>query len=143
MTTVAYRDGVVAADSRGTVGGWVLPTREAKLFRLDDGRVAALTGGYAGATRLLAWATGDKATPQPEIGEARVILFSPGGRVEIYEDGASYTEHAEFMAWGSGMPAALGALHAGADAAEAVRIAGLVDTHTDTRVQIMKIEAGS
>lgn len=137
MTTVAYRDGVMAADSRGTLSGWVLPGRETKLLRLKDGRVAAITGDSAQGEALLLWIRGDRSSPQPR-GECCVIVA--GRRLQIFENGHHYLEPAKFMAWGSGMPVALGALHAGATASEAVRIAGLVDPATGGKIVSMKVE---
>src|SRR5437868_819710 len=125
MTTVVYRDGILAADSRGTCAGWITPAKETKLFRLQDGRAAAVTGQWAIAKKLLDWVQGDRSAPQPE-GDARVIAIGKG-KIEVFEDGASYIEAAKFAAWGSGFPPALGALHAGASAEDAVRIACLVD----------------
>lgn len=135
MTTVAYRDGILAADSRGTCAGWVQPGKETKLFRLQDGRAAGVTGQWAIAKRLLDWIESDRSTAQPE-GDARVIVV--GKRIEVFEDGHSYIENAKFMAWGSGMPPALGALHAGASAVEAVRIASLVDTLSGGKVMFLE-----
>ncbi|MBZ9873080.1 hypothetical protein LB542_19725 [Mesorhizobium sp. BR1-1-9] len=137
MTTVAYRDGILAADSRGTCSGWIQPGRETKLFRLIDGRAAGVTGQWAIAAKLLKWIESDRSESQPE-GDARVVVI--GKKIEVFEDGHSYIEAAKFMAWGSGMPPALGALHAGASAVEAVRIAGLVDTLTGGRVISMQCE---
>lgn len=137
MTTIAYRDGILAADSRGTCSGWIQPGKETKLFRLQDGRAAGVTGTWAIAVRLLKWIESDRSTDQPE-GDARIVAV--GRKIEVFEDGHSYIETAKFMAWGSGMPPALGALHAGASAVEAVRIAALVDTLTGGKVISMECE---
>jgi 20S proteasome alpha/beta subunit len=130
MTTVAWKDGILAADSRGTLAGWTVPGAERKLFRLKDGSVAAITGPLANGMQILRWIVGERTSKQPD-GDARVIIVDAEGRIAVYEDGGFYYEEGlPFAAWGSGMPAALGAMHAGADAPEAVRIAGLVDPAT-------------
>lgn len=140
MTTIVYRDDILAADSRGSCSGWIQPGKETKLFRLSDGRAAGVTGQWAVARKLLSWVESDQSTDQPD-GDARVIAV--GKKIEVFEDGHSYIENAKFMAWGSGMPPALGALHAGASAVEAVRIASLVDPSTGGKVISMECEVKS
>lgn len=44
MTTIAYRDGILAGDSRITRGEVLLPAGQKKLFRLPDGSIAGTTG---------------------------------------------------------------------------------------------------
>lgn len=140
MTTIAVRDGIMAGDSLGTVSGWKQPGRERKLFRLDNGCIAGLSGDVAQGHVLLAWVKSDRSEEQPK-GDARISLLHPNKRIEVFEDGGSYFENAPFMAWGSGMPAALGALHAGASAKEAVRIASLVDTLTGGKIITMALKS--
>lgn len=130
----------MAADSMATRGSWVLPGRTDKLFRMSDGGVAAVTGDYAPGCRYIEWLNDPKGDA-PTTGDATVIRLHPDNTVTIYECGGSYREDvSEFCAWGSGMPAALAALHMGADAAKAVAIAALVDAHTGGDVATMKCE---
>jgi ATP-dependent protease HslVU (ClpYQ) peptidase subunit len=142
MTTIAFRSGIIAADSRGGASGWVLPGFETKLLRLRHTTgVAAICGNLAEAMKLFDWLDdplrGDK--PQPG-GNPRVIVVDQGGdRLTVYEDGHHYVEPpAPFYAWGSGFPVALGAMHAGASAEKAVEIAGLVDPHTGGPVNFIE-----
>ena len=138
MTTVVYRDGIVAADQRGMSNGWIMPSREEKIMRLDDGRVLSGCGSTAGIAVLMAWVLGDRTTPQPKD-DCAVILFD-GGAPEVFELGGSYREgEARFYAWGSGMPTALGALYAGASAVEAIECAAKVDPNTGGDVQFMAV----
>lgn len=140
MTTIAYRDGVLASDSRATINGYVRPQRDVKLFRRGDGGVAAMTGESGGCFRLLKWIDGDRAKDQPD-GDFRVILLHVDGRLEVFEGGGSYPLECEFNAWGSGMSAALGALHMGATAGQAVEAAILVDSLSGGDVVEMRAEA--
>ena len=53
MTTIAYRNGVLAADGLGTRGSWLLPGKAQKLFRMKDGGMAAITGDYANGCQYI------------------------------------------------------------------------------------------
>lgn len=128
MTTIAWRDGILAADSRATNGDWMLPGVERKIFPLPNG-VAAISGSLAEAFKLLHWVENGQKGPQPG-GKVRVVVMTLDGSVRVYEDEYWYDEPGPFGAYGSGFPAALGAMHAGASAAEAVRCAGLVDPNS-------------
>jgi 20S proteasome alpha/beta subunit len=130
MTTVVYRDGVLASDSRVMNAGWVNTAAVPKVWREEDGSLFAVTGDYAMAVKvmksIIAGGDGDG------LGEsARVIRVASNGEVTVFEEGGSFpVSGADFYAWGSGFPVALGALHMGASAEEAVRIAALVDPNT-------------
>lgn len=135
MTTIAYRDGIVAADSQTHNGDWKSPTPSNKLLR--QGRfVYAKCGDFAAAHAILAWIEKPEG-PQPN-GNATVIRFS-ADEIMVFSDGISFVEDASFRAWGSGTPPALGALHAGCSAEEAVRIAALVDPYTGGPITWMRV----
>lgn len=142
MTTIAYRDGVMAADSRASYGDFVVPAGTRKLFRLKNGSVAAVTGSEPIWRAILNWLDTDRTEPQPnpQISDSRgtIIVMNAAGEIEVFEDGFSYPETSSFMAYGSGQPVALGALYSGASAEEAVRIATLVDKHSGGDVQTMR-----
>jgi hypothetical protein len=139
MTTIAYRNGIMASDSRATINGYIEPQEDPKLFRQPDGGVAAMTGSASGCFKLLSWVNGDRKRLQPN-GDYRIIWLRGDGRLEIFEDGCSYFVECEFMAWGSGMVAALGALHMGATAEMAVHVAAKIDTLTGGKVVTMQVE---
>lgn len=139
MTTLVYREGTLAADTMGTVAGWIDGADKKKLFRLKDGRAAGVTGDYAAALRLVRWIDSNRVGEQP-TGECRVIVLLREGGYEIFEDGGNWVENPRFAAWGSGMPAALGALHMDATADEAVKVAGKIDPHTGKFAVLMRIE---
>lgn len=136
MTTIAFRDGIVAADSRtSSGGGWINPSPETKLFREGDA-VIALCGDWADCAALRQWIANPDG-PQPN-GDCTVIVFRLD-EVRVYSSGGSFVETSAFRAWGSGTPAALGALHAGCSAEESVRIACLVDPYSAGPIMTMKV----
>lgn len=141
MTTIAYRSGVLAADSLATRGQWKLPGATAKLFRMKDGGMAGVTGDYAPAVRYVEWLNSGQDTDEPTLGDATIIRILPDLTCTVYEAGGAYIEDVStFCAWGSGMPCALAALHMGASAAKAVSVAAVVDTSTGGEVVTMKCE---
>lgn len=141
MTTVAYRDGVLAADSQFMVNGWKQPHAAKKLFRMADGTVCGVTGDYAVSVEYVRWLDGDKTSPPPNLGDAgRVIHMAHDGTLTIYEMTGSFVVECEFTAFGSGSPAAQAAMYMGADAVRAVEIASLLDDATGGAVASMGCE---
>lgn len=140
MTTIAYRDGILASDSDAGRGDYRCAGSTQKLFRTREG-VCGVTGGIARAMAIVRWLGADE--PQGECpiatDEFTVIHVKRGGTVDLHEDGGVHHPQFEFMAWGSGMAAALGALYAGADARQAVAIAAKIDPHTGGKVVSMKV----
>jgi hypothetical protein len=134
MTTVAYRAGVLAADTRGTINGWITPAADRKVFKLADGRLLGFTGSFERAYPFKEWLEGGGKGDKPDLSDSRAIVIQKRGPRLIYEGAGWYEEESPFGAWGSGMPAALAALHMGASAIEAVKIAMLVDNNSGGRV---------
>ena len=138
MTTIAYRNGVVAADRRVTNAGWIVSDLDKKLTRLDDGRVLAESGDSCAIGALKEWVTCPQSATQPN-GDCKIIEFT-GDKITVYEGGGAYALNPDaFYAWGSGFPAALGALWAGADAEKAIEAAAMVDPCTGGGVDVMRI----
>lgn len=141
MTTIAYRNGVHAADSRGTAGDWVQPGGMEKLFWLPDGGMAAVAGDYVEGMKVIRWIKGDEQGEHPSIGDhSRVVRVLPSGVIRMYEAAGHFDLDVPFGAWGSGMPPALAALHMGASPMEAVRIAALIDPYTGGDIWEMSVE---
>lgn len=138
MTTIAYRDGVIVADSRASRGGWLNVGAVPKLFRVPDG-VCAVCGSLTGAAKLVDWMRAPGGERPTVTGDVTVIHVAASGRITIHEDGGEHEQPGPFMAWGSGGPVALGALYAGADALTAVRIAAKVDPYTGGPIKSMRV----
>lgn len=137
MTTIAYRDGVLAADTLFTKDG-IRHGFGQKIF--DAGSIGwfALMGFAPHAFRLRQWIEDGRQGEQPE---GCVILVSPGGEIEIFEErGAQPEAGAPFHAYGSGEQIALGAMQAGATAEEAVLAAIAIDTQTGGEITVLRRE---
>jgi ATP-dependent HslUV protease subunit HslV len=142
VTTIAYRDDVLAADTQITCGrtidGWAQ-----KAFR--KGPLLYATSGSSGlGGAFLIWVAsgmrGDAPSLKGEKDEdgAHGYLFPGGDRVVWRYDNVWATHRAPFFAYGSGAEIALGAMLAGASAEEAVRAAAQRNTSTGGDVTVLR-----
>ena len=131
MTVIAYRVGIMAADS----GSWdtsdVQHSWARKLARGPDGTLYGIAGNAGEGYALLAWVNGgcrgDMPMPRPIADHDCSFIalrVAPGGSPELITAyGVEPYEGAPYQAIGAAREAALGALHAGASAEEAVAAA--------------------
>lgn len=141
MTTIAYRDDVIAADTQvtcgGTIDGWVQ-----KAFR-KGGLLYATSGSSGLGDGFLSWVAGGMKGDAPSLrgekgDDAHGYLFPGGDRVVWRYDNVWATHYAPFFAYGSGAEIALGAMIAGATAEEAVRAAAERDTATGGEITVLR-----
>jgi len=155
MTTIAFKDGIIAADGLACIGDTIVSRTEEKVWVGGRNIILAITGCLA-ASREMALRI-DESMPKEEGGcmgyqnicnvwtsemSGRVIALrhNPDGGIIILEfDGIQYPaitecEPDQFYAWGSGMGIALGAMDAGASARRAVSIASKYDTGTGGKI---------
>jgi len=144
MTTIAYRDGVLAADQgifdRGTIVG-----RTEKIWRSGKG-----LGGICGCLGDLAafrdWfkngAVGDP--PKFKDDDSEGIVVSKCGKVEWIGPEQKRVEiDAPYVALGAGFRVAMGAMHVGAPADVAVETAADLDTCTAGPVSVLRLKETS
>jgi hypothetical protein len=131
MTTIVYRDGVLAFDTLMSQGEMKTPNPCPKAWKTEDGRLLAVTGDYAEGcdfARILAETKHPWPLPTIKNDSTRVVEIYSRTKARIYEQhGYFRLTIRTFAAWGSGAAAAYGALYMGADAREAVAIAMKVD----------------
>ncbi len=131
MTTVAFKDGQLAADTLANSNGNRI-CHVTKIYE-RNGVLIAGSGSLAQCQRFWDWArTGMKGEPPAHdeehgyegalIWDDHILLFTPIGIIR--------RPTAPFWATGSGWELAMGAMAAGATAREAVEIAAEVDLHT-------------
>jgi 20S proteasome alpha/beta subunit len=143
VTTVAYRDGVLAADRRVTQGDRIMQYRYQKVYKNQHGWLYGACGKVADMERFFEWADPFDGAPggePPPKGEFEGLMVSPKGAVFEVEDGTWWRAKTKLHAVGSGASAALGALHAGADALTAVKIAQLIDSASGGGVDFVTIK---
>lgn len=139
MTTIAYRDGVMAADSQATAD-WVV-YRVSKLVRLPCGGVAGGCGSATECTEALRWLVRGEKGRRPKLKYSTIIVAYGDGRVLIHE-GKNW-EYLPVMgpaAIGSGVQAAMAAmLSFGASPERAVEAAAAVDSGTSGPVSSLTV----
>lgn len=150
MTTIAYRAGILAADSQVTYSGdesaGSRKHRCQKLFRKKafGGEVIIATAGEGAPGMLFVDWYGKKGKPPAVLADSEFtcLVLDEDGLWEFdnYCRAEPITE--EFYAIGSGAKVALGAMHHGASAREAVEIAKLVDPYTGGEVKTMELVNG-
>lgn len=164
MTTIAYRDRTLAADTRGTWGstpfstskivdlGEVLVAGAGEIWRVHgvvDGVRACLdmptrppTGVFDFVMRTFRDPDYNPAANNPSA----LLVDRSTGRVCVlmgprFEFVGHSADAPAFLAIGSGGDYAMGAMGAGASAADAVRIASTLDVYTSADVEIVALRA--
>jgi ATP-dependent protease HslVU (ClpYQ) peptidase subunit len=151
MTTIAYRDGIIASDSRATWDDWS-QSRCIKLYRAKSkvdpvkGDVIVATAGHSAASLLfLDWM---EIGGEPRLHERGVDENTEFECLVVHKSGVWVADRLcrlekleeDFWAAGSGRQAALGAMHAGKGAMDAVRIATRIDPFSGGRVVSMSLD---
>ncbi len=152
MTTIAYKDGILAADTLTSSHG--RPFGHAKKVGRGPGGkyLYASAGDTAIGQAFRAWCaegmTGTPPSMRRDDREAEGYVVFPDGTFSVYERDLPPTlltmvrHHGWGYVWaaGSGSDIALGALHAGADARVAVEIAIQLDSHTGGGIDWVSFE---
>lgn len=137
MTTIAYKDGVLAADSLATFGSATF--KETKITRLPDGTVVAIAGEGSAGNRFLEWLMGE-GEEMPEQQDFAALRVTADG-VLVYT--GEYTTAAlttDPVAIGSGGNFAIAGMHLGMTAAEAVQLATEIDPNSGGPVCVAEYE---
>lgn len=144
MTCLAYKDGVLAADSQ-TLDVWTPAGSCPKIAK--RGRLLAGGAGEAAYVKVFLdwfkseefdeWLASNGKLDYPQLGrpekdrETNGFIILPDDSCLRFESGAPpYRLTGPFFAWGSGNWVAVGAMAAGASADEAIRIAHQWDAGT-------------
>lgn len=151
MTTIAFRSGLMAADSRTTVeseAGGARVFRCEKLYRVESpkhgGEVIVGTAGETfSALVFLDWLKTEKSEGVDNLilGEAdfTALVLTRRGLYEYDKWCRGERILDRFYAVGSGAKAALGAMHMGADARQAVAVACRVDPFSAPPIVTMQL----
>lgn len=147
MTTIAYRDGMIAADTATHWGGGVMQYDAHKIARNDAGDLAGAAGHNAAPYQFLEWFKGGEKGGRPEAGKDEDgnsnlsgIIVRTDGSIWLYDSDGVEQLYSEYVAIGSGKAVALGALYAGADAATAVMAAITHDSVTGGETETLEHE---
>lgn len=135
MTTVAFRDGILAWDSQ-----WTDEESGFKYFNRKgwkDEKAGAIVCG-AGSVEVAFEVLRGIFTDDPQeirrhkSEDLDLVVLWNDGRLEVYDEYGRCVpfDTSYFYAWGSGAKPALAAMHMGATAAGAVAVAAKVDLYT-------------
>lgn len=144
MTTIAYKDGVLAADTAMCQGGSMMGSI-VKIARRDDGDMAGAAGNANFNALFIKWFLTGEAGDSPKATESerhmdRGVIFRKAGGIDVFEVNGAFRCEADYFAFGSGMDYALGAMFAGAGAGTAVHAAIKHDPHSGGNVTVLHAE---
>lgn len=152
MTCIAYRDGVISADSRVWVnsedGGARFYEHSPKLFRVGYGKdevIIATAGASDPGNRFIDWwRNGRPATDEKIKGGTMLVLKRSVGQasIELWEYDESWTGermYEPYYAIGTGTKLALGAFVMGATAKQAVEAACKHDPYCGGKVHAWRL----
>lgn len=145
MTTIAYRAGIIASDTGIVMGGVIIRGGLHKICATPSGVLAGASGDAVYCQQFIDWVmAGMDDTKIPTGVEEeefidRGMVISRDDVITVYEPRGWYKLHGvEFLAIGSGKPVAMGAMHRGASATEAVRVAMQYDINTTGDVDYLR-----
>lgn len=139
MTTIAYKDGVLAADSRCTDGNTIIPAKMRKLHELPDGSIYTFTGSASEGMGMLQAILNHEVQPVWKVGSTIAVRVFPTGKVHIFEGTTWFEMTARLASWGSGSDFAYGAMMVGASATEAVKAAIKLDKNSGGPVRTIVV----
>lgn len=147
MTIIAYRDGVIAADTLVTHHGSRVAHTQ-KITRTSGWLIGA--SGTLGAIRpAVVWVLDGANLSQPvdfgKIEDSAVIFVDPAGALYYADTGSPFliSESSPFTALGSGADVARGAMFHGASAVEAVDAAISIDVSCGGQVHWLGLDGSS
>lgn len=145
MTTIAYRNGVLAGDSRAYSGERMPIGTKTKVHRLSDGSLFGVSSGCIGADALVrAWVEdGCKPEQKDQVKPEnfQLLLIRPNGDVFFARDNLSLSGPlvAPYVAIGTGAEYAMGAMEMGADSATALSVAIKLDPFSGGPITTLKL----
>lgn len=145
MTIIAYRDGVMAADSKGSRNGAWAGYSIKIVKRAHDGALCGADGNANLAAAFRRWfLAGENPDSRPKLSgddnaNAGALIVRPDGSMEEHDANGWHATSGPFYAIGSGSPEALGAMAAGADARRAVEIAIELDNDCGGKIDVLRL----
>lgn len=141
MTTIVYRDGILAADSQTTVGKFALTNDSLKISKLKNGGYFAGSGTVCEIKMLFDWYNNGKRHGSESKQLNCIALVIEKEKIFIlYGDLYKFEVKESYVAIGSGRDFAYGALYMGATAKEAVKAACRFDCYSGGKIKEVKIK---
>lgn len=151
MTTIAYRDGVIAGDGRETSweqgeSTFIIRDDCVKVVRLPDGRLFGGSRTSEDIARLLdaliaaCEPESRNRWPNPSLDDINAIVVDTDGTIHVYEGTRWEKVDMPYYAVGSGARAAFPAMFAGADAKKAVEAGIRFDPFSGGKITTLKLK---
>lgn len=144
MTVIAYRDGIIAADT-GIISGENTFSFMTKIARNAAGDLVGVSGDAGTAYKFLEWFKAGEVGGHPALRDIpservydKAVIFRVSGVWEIYEPPGMFITRGPYYAFGSGKPEALGALWMGATSEQAVAAAISLDSGCFGEIEALK-----
>jgi ATP-dependent HslUV protease subunit HslV len=140
MTTIAFKDGILVADTQVTEGNWACGTA-VKIHQVGR-MLVGFSGCISAGQRFLTWVKEGLVGDSPADTESEAFVIEPCGRLTVWngKHPISMTHvNGEYYATGSGKQFAIGAMSAGATAEEAVLHAAYQDVYTNDQLTVLTL----
>lgn len=144
MTTIVYRDGIMAADGRETIQNdeyasfYILRDDCVKVWKLKNGSLFGAAHGSEDIERLYRALKKGKKPPKLEC--IAGLMVDKKGRITLYEGRIWQSVTAPYYSVGSGSILAFSALDAGASAEDACRIAAKRDPFSGGEIHTVSLK---
>jgi len=139
MTTIAYKEGILAGDTRVVDDDLIDPGEVRKVFRLKNGMLIGFAGPLGHIQESLRKIRKDPDGIHAITKGVNAIVVYPDGVVKVLDDGGWTETKAKYFAIGSGKIPALVAMSCGKTAREAIKIAMDFDGNTGGKVTVVKL----
>jgi len=139
MTTIAYRNGILATDRQVTVAN---SRKECAKMWAVKGAVIAVAGVLSDGLRFKDWWLSGKADQYFAISDHSSIIVVDLKTAQVTEYDSNMVAMpiiGEFEAWGTGCDFAMGAMAAGSDAVKAVDIGMRYDVYSGIGISVLNI----
>lgn len=143
MSTIAFKDGILASDSACLQSGTSIGKMK-KVYRVGKCLIG-LCGETAFFTEFVDWFRdgADDADTFPWTGDWNALVVSPNNPITLYDNNSMtplvFSKKDKYIAIGSGMDIALGCLYNGGSAKEAVQAAIKHNSSTKGPVRTYKV----
>ena len=140
MTTIAYKNGILATDSRMSCNGIIVNERCTKIHKVNDGYVA-ISGSLADGLVLVSILNDQCDYTNLQDLQVDALLIEIRGKrctpvaLEFTGNHILKLKLDKICAAGSGGLIALGAMYGGSSAVESIKVAAKLDVNTNSYVQ--------
>lgn len=139
MTTIAFKDNILAADTQITE--WDVKYYGRKIEVLPDGRVVTSSGNVDDGVMFVEWLVGGrKRPPMLKKGFEAIVIEVDGTWHRYFKDCLPIKYEDPVFSCGSGWAIARTAMLMGLDAVTSVKLAGEIDNNTNSVVDYYNVK---